>query len=324
MRVMETEISEIGIGPRNKICEKFETNLFKKAVLTEASLLQGARKFLEENKFVEVVVPHLVSATGSCEVIETLFEVPYFDRTAFLTQTAQLYLEAVVPFLGGKVWTFGPSFRAESRVDNRHLTEFSLLELEFEGDFQLLLNTIEEMFVRMIFEANRELAQNMKIPFRRMSYSEAIGRLGLAFGMDIQSSDEQKLLEQNKNQPMFLTHFPKELKYFNMRENDSNSKLVNSADFIVPHGGECAGAAEREYNPARLLQRLQESAMFINYKAKGGNPHAFDWYINSYFKHNYSLHSGFGMGLNRVTKYVLQLEDIRDSTAYPVNKELLY
>lgn len=321
---MEPRISEIETELRNEICERFETDLFRKAVLTEASLLRGARKFLEENKFVEVVVPHLVSATGSCEVIETLFEVPYFDRTAFLTQTAQLYLEAVVPFLGGKVWTFGPSFRAESRVDNRHLTEFSLLELEFEGDFQQLLETIEKMFVRMIFEANHGLAESLKLPLMRMSYSEAIEKLGLAFGMDIQSSDEQKLLEQNRNQPFFLTHFPKELKYFNMRENESNSKLVNSADFIVPYGGECAGAAEREYNPARLLKRLEESAMFINYKARGGNPHAFDWYINSYFKHDYSLHSGFGMGLNRVTKYVLELEDIRRSTAYPVNKELLY
>ncbi len=297
--------------------------------LVEAALLKGARRYLNDNGYLEVVAPHIVSATGSCEIIETLLELQYFDRQAFLTQTAQLYLEALVPFLGGKVFTFGPSFRAEPRVDSRHLVEFSLLELEFEGDFEKLLTIIEELFMSMMREVrslpiDSEHLVQLNTPFKRFTYSEAIDVLNLKWGNDVYSTDEQKLLRINDNQPYFITHFPKDLKYFNMRENEADPKVVNSADFIVPHGGECVGAAEREYKPTVLLKRLKESSMYVNLLDKGGNPKSFDWYINAYYEYPYKLHSGFGMGLNRVTKFALQLDDIRQSTIYPVNKATLY
>lgn len=321
-RKMEFEMLKV----TNERYKVFSTDALRTVATVEAALLRGARKYLDKNGFLEVVVPHVVEATGSCEIIETLFTLPYFEQSAYLTQTAQLYLEALVPFLGGKVYTFGPSFRAESRVDDRHLTEFSLLELEFEGDFQKLLSTVEQIFLSMTEEAYQVLGKSreFKIPFRRISYKEAVNKLGLSWGMDIHAVDEKKLLEENNNQPFFLTHFPKSLKYFNMRENDDDSRIVNSADFIVPYGGECVGAAEREHNPTNLLRRLKESAMYINYVAQGGNPHSFDWYLDAYFRYHYKLHSGFGMGLNRVTKFVLELDDIRQTTVYPVNRETLY
>jgi asparaginyl-tRNA synthetase len=307
----------------------FSSDEFRTVALIEAALLKGARRYLRENDYLEVIAPHIVSATGSCEIIETLLELRYFDRQAFLTQTAQLYLEALVPFLGGKVYTFGPSFRAESRVDSRHLVEFSLLELEFEGGFDRLLTTIEELFLSMMKQVSllpidSKHIEQLTIPFKRFTYNEAIEILDLEWGNDLYSTDEQELLEINNNQPYFVTHFPKDLKYFNMRQNDTNPRIVNSADFIVPYGGECVGAAEREFKPNALLKRLKESSMYTNLIAKGGDPKSFDWYINAYYENQYKLHSGFGMGLNRVTKYVLRLSDIRQSTTYPVNRLALY
>jgi asparaginyl-tRNA synthetase len=297
----------------------FRTPELKKVALTEAKLLENARKWLSKNKYTEVIIPHVVSAAGSCEVIDTLFEVPYFGKTAYLTQTGQLYLETLVPFLGN-VWTFGSSFRAESRVDDRHLTEFSLLELEFEGNFDFLLKTIEQLFVAML----KGTGVKVTTPFKRIKYEDAMEILGLSWGMDMMSTDEQKLVKINNNQPLFITHFPKELKYFNMRVNDDDFRVVNSADFILPKAGESVGAAEREYRAIKLRKRLLESAMYVNYIARGGDKKAFDWYLRAYEEWKYPLHSGFGMGLNRVTKYVLDLDDIRQTTVFPVNSQTLY
>lgn len=304
--------------------ELFDNKEFQLVAKVEAGLLMGARKWLSENGFTEIIVPRLVNATGSCEIIDTLFRVPYFGKEAFLSQTGQLYLEAVVPFFGGKVWTFGPSFRAERRVDDRHLTEFSLLELEFEGDFEHLLEVIEKLLVGMLTQLSFIHVPKILLPFKRLRYEDAVSKLDLKFGFDLTSVDEQKLVAENNQQPMFITHFPKDLKYFNMRVNDDDNRVVNSADLLLPYAGESAGAAEREFNPAKLQQRLHASAMWRQFVANGGDESAFDWYMHAYWKYPYKLHSGFGMGLNRVTKYVLQTDDIRATTVYPTNAETIY
>jgi asparaginyl-tRNA synthetase len=106
--------------------------------------------------------------------------------------------------------------------------------------------------------------------------------------------------------------------------NDEDDRIVNSADFILPFGGEAAGAAEREYKYVKLLKRLHESGMYAQYIANNGDKTAFDWYFDAYHKYDYKLHSGFGMGINRVTKYILKLGDIRDPTLFPVNSEQIY
>jgi asparaginyl-tRNA synthetase len=304
--------------------KEFGTGKFRNTVKVEAALLKGARRWLNINGYTEVVVPHIVNATGSCEVIDTLFELPYFGRKAYLTQTGQLYLEALVPFFGGKVWTFGSSFRAEPKADDRHLTEFSLLELEFEGDFEKMLRIVEQIFLEMLDEVRSVCYVDIPQKCGRIRYEEAIGRLGLTWGMDIRAPDEQKLSADFGCQPFFITHFPKELKYFNMRVSDEDPRVVNSADFILPKSGESAGCAEREYKPIRLRQRLLESSMWKNFIARGGDRRAFDWYLKAYEAHAYKLHSGFGMGLNRITKFVLGTDDIRDTTAYPTNAETIY
>lgn len=308
----------------------FKSEKLQRVGKVEAALLRGARNWLDENGYTEIQVPHIVNATGSCEIIDTLFDVPYFKKTAYLSQTGQLYLESVVPFFNGKVWTCGRSFRAEPQVDDRHLCEFTLLELEFEGGFDKLFDTVENLLAAMMSEVRNTIEfpriefPQVKFPFTRLKYEDAIKMLGFNWGMDFHSPDEQKLIEMNYGQPLFITHFPKELKYFNMRQNDSDPRVVNSADLLLPKAGESAGCAEREHVPIKLRSRLLESGMWIQYMANGGDKTAFDWYLHAYEKYTYKLHSGFGMGINRVTKWIMQLDDIRETTIFPVNSATLY
>lgn len=300
-------------------------------VYVEGLLLQGARKYFDDMEFNEIVVPHITKATGACENIDTLFAVDYFGEKGYLSQTAQLYLESLIPWLN-KVWCISPSFRAEPRVDNRHLTEFTLVELEFAGTFEELLEHIEGVLVSMIGSVLRKMTsrwldrnrlRQVVPPFPRVSYSEAIKELNTEFGHDITREEEQMLVQKHGGKPLFITHFPRSMKFFNMIENEENPQLVNSADLILPYGGEAVGAASREYQADRLLKRLEESQMLRQLLARGGSIKDFDWYIDVYKKYPGAPHAGCGIGLNRVTQFVLGVEDIRMCTAYPLNRETL-
>jgi len=300
-------------------------------VYIEGLLLQGARKYFDDMEFKEIVVPHITRATGACENIDTLFAVDYFGEKGYLSQTAQLYLESLIPWMN-KVWCISPSFRAEPRVDNRHLTEFTLIELEFVGTFEELLEHVEGVIISMITSVLRKMTsrwldrnrlRQVVAPFPRISYTEAIQTLDREFGHDITREEEQKLVEKHGNTPLFITHYPKAMKFFNMIENEENPQLVNSADLILPFGGEAVGAASREYKADRLLKRLEDSQMLRQLLAKGGSIKDFDWYINVYRKYETAPHAGCGIGLNRVTQFVLGVDDIRMCTAYPLNRETL-
>ncbi len=166
----------------------------------EATALRAARRYFEENEFTEVTVPHITRVTGACENIDTLFELDYFGEVAYLVQTGQLYLEALIPKLGN-VFCIGPSFRAEPDIDERHLTEFTLVEIEFPGDFEQLLVHIENIVHAMIHAA-AELKEELNIlgidetrlksvtkPFNRVTYTEAIEKLKEK-GFDIEFGDD--------------------------------------------------------------------------------------------------------------------------------------
>jgi len=300
----------------------------------EAALLRGARNFFDKNKYTEVVVPHLTRATGSCENMNTLFEVNYFGKRAFLSQTGQLYLESLIPELK-KVWCVGPSFRAEPESDSRHLTEFPLIELEFQGEFDELLSEIENLTMTMIEEVledkkiksvDRKRLEKIKIPFKKITYDEAVEELknfGVKWGDDLKSKHEKYLVEKFGNQPLFITHFPISIKFFNMRKNEKNPKIVNSADLIFPFSGEAVGAAEREFEYQSVIKRLQESQMFKQLLKLGGNMEDFDWYLKYLKERSNVPHAGCGIGLNRVTQFILGTDDIRASTVYPLNSETL-
>ena len=315
--------------------------LFKESSLQaiariEASLLSGARKYFEENLFVEVTVPHVTRATGACENVATMFEVDFFGEKRYLAQTGQLYLEVMTPYLE-RVWAAGPSFRAEEKVDDRHLVEFTLLEIEFRGNFDQLLEHVEGTLVSMVSEVlakrseglavlgvDAERLQNVRRPFKRITYTDAVDLLegeGVRWGDDLKSQHEKLLVEYMGSQPLFITHYPKAIKFFNMKENAINRELVDSADLILPYSGEAVGAAEREYEYDRLVKRLLESSMFRLLKERGGGLEDFAWYLNFYKEFGGSPHSGCGIGLGRVMQFVLGIDDIRGSTVWPVNRE---
>lgn len=247
---------------------------------------------------MELLPPKVVRASGACENINTLFEVSsgknfsWFgseDRKhqAYLAQTAQLYLEAFVPYLE-KVYSVGSSFRAEPGNDSRHLTEFTLIEIEFAGGFEKLLSYIE----RFIHRVSRDILQLpakdrillgldekalkrlelVQLPFPRLSYDRAIQCLNLEWGDDISRIKEQELVERLGNQPTFITHYPDPLwdngkeieveKFFNMLPDPMRPGRVLSADLILPIAGEAVGSAARVHNPETLLYRLENSKMF--------------------------------------------------------------
>jgi len=303
----------------------------------EAALLKGARDYFIKEGFIEVNAPHITKATGACENINTLFALDYFGVQGYLSQTQQLYLEAMIPRLK-KVWCVGPSFRAEPESDNRHLTEFPLLEIEFEGNFEELLMHIENTICSMIKEVlreeemlkeigvNVERLKAVKAPFKRITYDEAIKKLsseGIKWGDDLKSKHEKMLVEMHENQPLFITHFPKPIKFFNMRENDYRPEIVNSTDLILPGSGEAVGAAEREYRHDKLRERLENSRMLEQLKIRGGSIEDFGWYLDCVKNNGIKLHSGCGIGLNRVTQFVLGADDIRKSTVFPLNSETI-
>lgn len=309
----------------------FGSPAFRAMVYVEGLLLKGARKYFDDMEFKEIVVPHITKATGACENIDTLFGVDYFGERAYLSQTAQLYLESLIPWMN-KVWCISPSFRAEPRVDNRHLAEFTLIELEFAGTFEELLEHIEGVIISMIKSVlkkmtsrwlNRNRLRQVVSPFPRISYTEAIEELGREFGHDISRAEEQLLVEKLGGVPLFITHYPKSMKFFNMIENRDNPEIVDSADLILPFGGEAVGAASREYRADKLYKRLAESQMLKQLKAKEGSIEDFDWYIDVYKSYDTVPHAGCGIGLNRVTQFALGVDDIRMCTAYPLNKETL-
>jgi asparaginyl-tRNA synthetase len=304
----------------------------------EAELLKGARAYFEKHDYLELVVPHLTKATGSCENMDTLFETKFFDGRAFLCQTGQLYLESMIPYLQ-KVYCVGSSFRAEPVADNRHLTEFTLIELEFPGDFTQLLSEIEGVITEMVIHVLKNRKEELDIlnpgrvlsisfPFKKITYTQAIDILTkkgfpLNWGDDLKSKHEKFLVEAFGNAPLFITHYPLEIKFFNMRQNDHDFRIVNSADLILPFSGESVGAAERHFEYESIHSRLKNSPMLKQLEQRGGSIEDFKWYLDLLKQGNQVPHAGCGIGLNRVTQFVIGASDCRMTTVFPQNRESL-
>jgi asparaginyl-tRNA synthetase len=235
------------------------------------ALMWGARDYFRQQGFTWIDVPTITKITGACENVDTLYALDHFGEEAYLAQTGQLYLETKIPG-HKKVWTIIQSNRAEARADARHLNQFQLVEFEEEGDFEQLLTriegtvkammeaTLEQKEAYALLERNpKEVEAWVKEPFGRITYTEAIEMLKgtpheQAWGADLSHEEEQFLVKAMGWKPLFITNYPTEIKFFNMRQVPGKDEIVNSADLLLPYAGESVGSAERRMTTTSLLR----------------------------------------------------------------------
>jgi len=289
----------------------------------KAELLRACREFLDREEVLEVTPP--VHSGNAAEGGAEAFQIDYFGRPGYLSQTAQLYLEALL-FPHERVYALTPSFRAEKSRTPRHLTEYLHLEVELAWcDLAGLLDFIERM-VESVAHAlaerrPKELAAlgrppaelaAIRAPFPRITYAAAIDRLSalglpVRWGSDLGTAEERALTLESAT-PLFVTHFPRELKAFYMLRSPGDPRTAEAADLLAPEGyGELIGASCRETDVALLTERIREV---------GANPAEYEWYLDLR-RHGSVPHAGFGLGIERLLRWVLRREHIRDTTPFP-------
>lgn len=299
-------------------------------------------EYLNRDNWLEVTSSYITSLTGACETIATVFQLPYFEDRIHLSQTAQLQLEMLVKTLRRKVWTFDHSFRAEPRVTQRHLTEFTMFEMESPNftldkiiDIQesLLKHCIKNILekresIDFISKERIDFLSNIKFPLRICRYEQAIQILR-ELGMDVKvgsnlgAVEEKKLLEHFGYNPFFITMYPADIKYFNMKRT-LDEKWVFSVDLIAPPYGEVSGGAERENELIKVEKNLKESKMWKDIKEMGYNEEHFEWYLNLWDSGTPGPRGGFGIGFERYVAIFTGIDNITDCIEFPRNKETIF
>ncbi len=290
------------------------------AMLKIRSAVFGAiRKFYEQRGYYEVQSP--MFTTAGAEGGSTLFEVKYGDRKGiYLAQTWQLYAEAMIYGLE-KIFTISPSFRAEKSRTIRHLSEYWHHEMEAAWmPFDELLAFEEDLIISVakyvleqceaeltVLGADTKRLKDIKKPFLRMTYLEAMKRLGKKYGDDITDKEERELVEQLGGVPVFLTHFPRYMKAFYMRPDPKQPKTVLAADLLLPGVGETIGGSERIFEEKQLLESLK---LFKLAKKDYG------WYLDL-TKFGPVPHSGFGLGIERLLMFLTGAPHIFDTIPFP-------
>lgn len=295
------------------------TSIFK----VRSTVFRAIHDYFREEGFYEVQAP-IITPVGS-EGGSTLFQVRYFDRDLHLTQSWQLYAEALVMALE-RIYTIAPSFRAEKSRTPRHLTEYWHAEMEvaWEGMEEALRHgegvisrAAQEVAARNEAELaylgrDVEYLRGVQPPFPRITYDEALERLQgqgveIEWGKDLRTLEERALGEMF-DLPVIVTHYPKETQAFYKRTDPEDPDLVLAFDFIAPgKGGELLGGSEREPDLETLKANLVRT---------GEDPEAYDWYLDTR-RYGSVPHSGFGMGVDRVVQWVGDLEHIRDTIPFP-------
>jgi asparaginyl-tRNA synthetase len=284
---------------------------------------QAIRDFFYERDFTLVDTPILTKAVGERS---GLFATEYFDEgTAYLAQTGQLYGEAAAAAFG-KIYCFGPTFRAEKSKTRRHLTEFWMVEPEVAFNDSDDNMRLQEEFVSYIVarvldrrqpelkELERDISrlEKIKAPFPRIDYSDAVKILqgkgsSVKWGEDLGAEDEALLVEGH-DRPVFVYNYPKEAKAFYMKENPADPRTVLCDDLLAPEGyGEIIGGSQREDDHDKLLARI---------KAENLPVEAYDWYLDLR-KYGTFVHSGFGLGLERTVGWICGIHHIREAIAFP-------
>lgn len=287
-----------------------------------ARIVHAIRTFLDSEGFVLADPPIITPAAA--EGTTTLFGIDYFGEPAFLSQSGQLYMEALAMALG-RVYSFGPTFRAEKSKTRRHLTEFWMIEpemafCEFEENLvwqeRLLSHVVQDVLEHMQPEL-RQIERDVTVlkrvtpPFPRITYDEALDRLktvdmAIPWGEDLGAPHETALAAMFEK-PVFLTHFPKAIKAFYMQPDPNRPEVVLAADLLAPEGyGEIIGGSQRIHDLDLLLTRLAENNM---------DPEDYAWYVDLR-RYGSVPHSGFGMGLERVVAWICGLEHVRETIPF--------
>jgi asparaginyl-tRNA synthetase len=307
-----------------------------------ATVISAMREWLDNHGFINMDTPILTPA--ACEGTTTLFETPYFDEgMAYLAQSGQLYNEANI-FAFGKVYSFGPTFRAEKSKTRRHLTEFWMVEPEVAFCDLDQLMEIEEQFITHIVKRvlrdrlpelkslGRDLSklEQIEAPFPRISYDQAAEMIGqireeetdpekrellkFEWGMDFGAPHETELTSKFEK-PVFVYGYPTKVKAFYMEPWPGRPEVCKSVDLLAPEGyGEIIGGSERMSDHDLLLQRIRDHDL---------PEEAFKWYLDLR-KYGSVPHSGFGIGLERTVSWVCGIEHIRESIAFPRTIKRVY
>jgi asparaginyl-tRNA synthetase len=288
------------------------------------AVVKACRDYLDDQGYTLVDTP--IFTPAACEGTTTLFAVPYFDEgTAYLTQSGQLYSEATVA-AHGKVYCFGPTFRAEKSKTRRHLTEFWMVEPEIAfahlDDAIALAEALVCRVVEYVLETRKEelkalerdtsKLEAVKAPFPRLHYDDAIKLIQskgseTQWGSDFGGADETIIAEAH-DRPVVVHRFPSAIKAFYMTPDAERPELSLSADILAPEGyGEIVGGGERLADHDLLLQRIHEHDL---------PEEAFRWYLDLR-RYGTVPHSGFGMGIERVVTWIAGIEHLRETIAFP-------
>ncbi|MCC6291934.1 MAG: asparagine--tRNA ligase [Bryobacterales bacterium] len=289
-----------------------------------AEVIKAVRDYLDSNGFLLVDCP--IFTPAACEGTTTLFEVNYFDdEKVYLTQSGQLYNEANAMAFG-KVYCFGPTFRAEKSKTRRHLTEFWMVEPEMAyATLEDVKRVGEEMVCfavdRVLRNRGAELAvlerdvaklETVKSPFPRITYDTAVELLKkkgstIEWGSDFGGTDET-LISEEYDRPVIVEKFPQQIKAFYFESDPERPELALGVDFLAPEGyGEIIGGGQRVHNLEVLEQRLAEHDL---------PREAFDWYLDLR-RFGAVPHAGFGMGIERVVTWICGIDHLRETIAFP-------
>ena len=291
---------------------------------------QAIHDFFYQREFVRIDTPILTAAIG--EGGAGLFEVDYFDERAYLAQTGQLYGEAAAAAFG-KIYCFGPTFRAEKSKTRRHLTEFWMVEPEVawndsDDNMRLQEDFISYIVERALERSRDELAilerdttklESVVTPFPRLDYTDAIRTLQqkgheIEWGADLGAPDETALAA-DFDRPVFVVNYPREAKAFYMKENPADPRTVLCDDLLAPEGyGEIIGGSQREDDHDRLLRRI---------RAEGLPEASYGWYLDLR-RYGTFPHSGFGLGLERTVAWITGRPHIREMIPFPRMLNRLY
>jgi asparaginyl-tRNA synthetase len=294
-----------------------------------SKVLEFTREFFKGQGFVEVSPPMFISA--AVEGGSTLFGLKYFDQNLYLTQSSQLYLEILIYSLE-KVYCIAPSFRAEKSRTIRHLTEYWHMEAEWPfADMCDLMDFEEKLMAyvckRTVEECSKEFAElnadiskiaSVKTPFPRMTYTEAIERLSAKefktkWGDDL-GYEEEKTLADELGKPFFIFDYPTVIKAFYCKTYRDKPEVAMSADMLVPRIGEISTGGVREDDKEALIKRIRDMGM---------NEKDYDWYLDLR-RYGTVPHVGFGMGVERLLTWMLDLENIIDSIPFPRTTRRFY